>query len=100
MQTNHYLQNNYAFSPATSQKLLTLFLELPDGAQIISLRPLFHKSARKRADSLEAILDQGPKRSFGTGSVSWTHQGGNYYSEFPFTFYIEFSLMLVNSNYY
>ena len=64
--------NNYAFSSATNQALLTLFLDLKDGAKIVSLKPFVNPKGRKnRGYGIETILRQGQMHRFGSDCVSW-----------------------------
>lgn len=75
------LANNYAFDSALNQRLLALFLELQDGAKIISLRsfvPNGHRITERNAGSVESILKVQTHR-YPPGSVSWTGAAGYYY---------------------
>ncbi|KAL7414393.1 histone methylation protein DOT1-domain-containing protein [Mrakia frigida] len=73
--------NNYAFSSQLNEKLSLLFLDLKEGAQIISLRPFVNSDFRlneRTSSSPQAILSVKEYR-FSTQAVSWTHEGGIYY---------------------
>jgi len=76
------LCNNYAFTAELNDALLRLFLELPEGARVISLKSFVPvgKDGRVRGgrggvgEMLKVVTD-----SFGAGSVSWMPGGGEYY---------------------
>ncbi|KAF9581968.1 Nucleosomal histone H3-Lys79 methylase [Lunasporangiospora selenospora] len=75
------LVNNYAFDSALNQSLLQLFLDLKDGAKVISLKTfvsLDHKINVRNAGSVESIL-RVRKYPYYTNAVSWTHNGGEYF---------------------
>lgn len=72
------LVNNQAFTPELNDKLLTMFLDLKPGAQVVSLKPFVpegHKMAQRNVDS---IVNQFVQRSltYYSGYVSWSY-GGN-----------------------
>jgi H3 lysine-79-specific histone-lysine N-methyltransferase len=76
------LVNNYAFTPATNEALGWKFLDLKEGAAIVSLKPFVPSGFRiteRTVDSPIAILRQESPRRCPPGSVSWTAEGGNYY---------------------
>lgn len=73
--------NNYAFTPPLNQSLSLLFLDLKDGAQIVSLKPFVPADFRltqRTVGSSSAIL-RVEEREYGRGMVSWTERGGKYY---------------------
>ncbi|WFD33894.1 [histone H3]-lysine(4) N-trimethyltransferase [Malassezia cuniculi] len=75
------LVNNYAFSPRTNDTLSLLFLDLKDGARIVSLRrfvPHDFRLTERTLSSPMAILSV-EERSYSSGCVSWTAGGGKYY---------------------
>lgn len=75
------LVNNQVFSPKTNDSLTTLFLDLKEGAKIVSLKsfvPHGHKISARNADSVLNLLRVDKKEYF-SKCVSWTDQGGNYY---------------------
>ncbi|PWN99953.1 DOT1-domain-containing protein [Tilletiopsis washingtonensis] len=75
------LVNNYAFTAPTNERLSLLFLDLKDGAQIVSLKPFVPPDFRltqRTLDSPLAILSV-VQRSYGSGCVSWADGGGRYY---------------------
>ncbi|GAB5593563.1 Nucleosomal histone H3-Lys79 methylase [Umbelopsis nana] len=75
------LVNNYAFDSNQNQALCHLFLDLKEGAQIISLKsfvPIGHKLTERTAHAPESIL-RVKKYPYYTEAVSWTHNGGTYY---------------------
>ena len=76
------LCNNYAFTAELNDALLRLFLDLPEGAKIISLKSFVPvgKDGRLRGGrgGVGEMLKV-EKRSFGAGSVSWMPGGGEYY---------------------
>ncbi|CAO1636050.1 unnamed protein product [Parajaminaea phylloscopi] len=73
--------NNYAFTPPLNQSLSLLFLDLKDGAKIVSLKPFVPADFRlteRTLGSSSAIL-RVEEREYGRGMVSWTERGGKYY---------------------
>lgn len=73
--------NNYAFTPPLNQSLSLLFLDLKDGAKIVSLKPFVPADFRlteRTLGSSSAIL-RVEEREYGQGMVSWTERGGKYY---------------------
>jgi H3 lysine-79-specific histone-lysine N-methyltransferase len=72
---------SYAFTAPTNERLSLLFLDLKDGAQIVSLKPFVPPDFRltqRTLDSPLAILSV-VQRSYGSGCVSWADGGGRYY---------------------
>ncbi|MCJ1314672.1 Nucleosomal histone H3-Lys79 methylase [Agyrium rufum] len=75
------LVNNQAFTPALNEGLRGLFLDLKEGAQIVSLKsfvPAGHKITLRNIDSMCNVLDVKEKTYF-SGCVSWTNAPGSYY---------------------
>lgn len=75
------LVNNYAFDSALNQNLLQIFLDLKEGAKIISLKPFVtpdYKINARNIYSTESILTV-QKYSYWSQCVSWTDNGGDYY---------------------
>ncbi|TIA80544.1 hypothetical protein E3P98_02621 [Wallemia ichthyophaga] len=75
------LINNYAFSAQLNEQLSLLFLDLKDGAKIVSLKPFLPANFRisdATVNSPLAIL-QMQKGDYFPGSVSWTDKGDHYY---------------------
>lgn len=75
------LVNNYAFRPHTNDTLSLLFLDLKDGATIVSLRPFVPHDFRLTERTLSsplAILRMEEHR-YTSGCVSWAAGGGKYY---------------------
>ncbi|KAI9021200.1 histone methylation protein DOT1-domain-containing protein [Hyaloraphidium curvatum] len=73
--------NNYAFEPRLNQLCLAKFLDLKEGARVISLRSFVHQDRRinyRTADALESIF-RVKEFHFGTDMVSWTNEGGRYF---------------------
>ncbi|KAJ2004572.1 Nucleosomal histone H3-Lys79 methylase, partial [Coemansia thaxteri] len=75
------LVNNYAFDSTLNQNLLQLFLDLREGAQIISLKPFVtpdHKISARNIYSPESILKV-RRYPYWSQCVSWTDSGGEYF---------------------
>ena len=75
------LVNNQVFTPALNEGLTTLFLDLKDGCQVVSLKsfvPSDHKITARNLNSPYNVLRVKEKRYF-SNSVSWTDQGGAYF---------------------
>jgi H3 lysine-79-specific histone-lysine N-methyltransferase len=63
------------------QQLLQMFLDLPDGAKIMSLKnfvPKDHTITIRNADSCESILKV-REIPYAEGNVSWTNKAGYWY---------------------
>ena len=75
------LVNNKAFTPPLNNALVDLFLALPDGCRVVSLKSFvpdnWEIKARNDQDPRNVLHVQ--KRFYGTRSVSWTNDGGDYY---------------------
>ncbi|KAJ8608319.1 hypothetical protein MRB53_039741 [Persea americana] len=75
------LVNNQAFTPDLNDKLKTLFLELKDGARVVSLKnfvPGGWKLTERTCGEVTANLDV-QRKEYWRGCVSWTDQGGEYF---------------------
>lgn len=75
------LVNNQAFTPGLNEVLISMFLDLKDGAKIVSLKPFVpdgHKIAPRTIGSAVNSFVQ-KKYEYFSGSVSWTDQSGYYY---------------------
>lgn len=69
------------FSSELNERLSLLFLDLRQDAKIVSLKAFassFTLSAHNQHSPL-AILDQGRARKYGTKSVSWKSDGGEFF---------------------
>ncbi|KAG8530347.1 uncharacterized protein KY384_004849 [Bacidia gigantensis] len=75
------LVNNQAFQPEQNDKLIHLFLDLKDGATIVSLKsfaPVGQKNKSWNSGAIYNIFDVVEKRYY-DHSVSWTNASGTYY---------------------
>lgn len=75
------LVNNYAFDGKLNSHLIDIFLDLKEGARIVSLKsfvPSGHVISQHNIQSPVNLLRVEPKE-FPTGSVSWTIASGPYY---------------------
>ncbi|EME47625.1 hypothetical protein DOTSEDRAFT_69543 [Dothistroma septosporum NZE10] len=75
------LVNNQAFTPQLNDALINMFLDLKEGAQIVSLKPFVpegHKIAQRNVASVVNHFVQ-QRFEYFSESVSWTGQGGYYY---------------------
>lgn len=76
------LVNNQAFTPALNEKLINMFLDLKEGAQVVSLKPFVpegHKMALRNIDNVVNQFRQ-EKLQYWSSSVSWSHNGnGSWY---------------------
>lgn len=75
------LVNNFAFEPDLNQKLLDIFLDLKEGAQIFSLKPFVpanHVITTRNAENPVNRLRM-VEREYFSREVSWTDSGGKYY---------------------
>jgi len=76
------LCNNYAFTAELNDALLRLFLDLPDGAKVISLKsfvPVAKDGRVRGGRGGVGEMFKVTKEWFGAGSVSWMPGGGEYY---------------------
>lgn len=78
---NLVLVNNYAFKPQTNDTLSLLFLDLMDGAMVVSLRPFVPPDFRltERTLSSPAAILRMEERTYTSGCVSWKAGSGKYY---------------------
>ena len=75
------LVNNQAFTPTLNEDLTNLFLDLKDGAMVVSLKsfkPEGHKNEALTAGAIYNILNV-VKKEYHSEHVSWTDAEGNYY---------------------
>ena len=75
------LVNNQAFTPALNDQLTYHFLDLKDGAKVVSLKsfaPTGQQGQSRSAGAIHNILDVSEKRYY-SGCVSWTNASGTYY---------------------
>ncbi|KAK5118929.1 hypothetical protein LTR62_000140 [Meristemomyces frigidus] len=76
------LVNNQAFTPELNEQLIYMFLDLKEGAKVVSLKPFIpdgHKMAERNIESVMNRFVQ-RKETYYTDSVSWSWQGnGNWY---------------------
>ena len=75
------LTRSYAFRPHTNETLSLQFLDLKDGAVIVSLRPFVPHDFRLTERTLSSPLAilRVEKRRYTSGCVSWTAGGGEYF---------------------
>ena len=75
------LVNNQAFQPDLNENLTTLFLDLKEGAKVISLKsfaPVGLKNQSRNAGAIYNILDV-TEKAYYDKCVSWTNNPGTYY---------------------
>ena len=75
------LVNNQAFTPKLNEDLTNLFLDLKEGAKVISLKsfvPHGHKISQKNLSAACNHLEVVPKTYY-SACVSWTDAPGTYY---------------------
>ena len=75
------LVNNQAFTPALNDKLRDMFLDLKNGCQVVSLKPLVpegHKISMRNISSVANLFVQ-QRYDYFSKCVSWTDQHGHYY---------------------
>jgi len=75
------LVNNQAFTPSLNEDLTNLFLDLKEGAKVISLKsfvPMGQKNQAKNSGAIYNILDVTEKWYY-SACVSWTDAAGTYY---------------------
>ncbi|KAI9711862.1 MAG: Nucleosomal histone H3-Lys79 methylase [Bogoriella megaspora] len=77
------LVNNEKFQPALNDTLLQMFLDLKDGARIISLKPFAPEGKKvkvnERNENAVTNLLRSERKYWGSGSVSWTDAPGEYH---------------------
>lgn len=77
--------NNYVFLAETNASLSLMFLDLKEGARIVSLKPFVHGNSGtteitdRNAYSPESILVQSKPIVYNRGSVSWSDEPGKFY---------------------
>lgn len=75
------LINNQAFSPQLNGDITRLFLDLKDGARVVSLKsfvPSGWKFGPRTNNDVLALLDV-ERKEYWKGCVSWTDEGGEYF---------------------
>lgn len=82
-QADVVLVNNKVFSESLNEALRPKFLDLKEGAIVISLKSFVSEKQNSRlternVDDISTIFDVS-KRWFASGSVSWADSGGEYY---------------------
>ncbi|KAJ3054412.1 Nucleosomal histone H3-Lys79 methylase [Rhizophlyctis rosea] len=75
--------NNYAFSAELNQMILAKFLDLKEGAKVISLKSFVPgastgRLASRRSNAIESIFKV-KEMMFAQDSVSWMNEGGSYF---------------------
>lgn len=75
------LVNNQAFTPKLNELLIAMFLDLKDGAKIVSLKPFVPTDWRMMPRNLDSPLNLFTQKEYEyfSGNVSWTDQSGKYY---------------------
>ncbi|KAK7615506.1 S-adenosyl-L-methionine-dependent methyltransferase [Phyllosticta paracitricarpa] len=73
--------NNKAFSPKLNGALLDRFLDLKEGAKIVSLKPFVDPDHEIKSFNINdrVNLFRSVEREYFSDSVSWTNEGGKYY---------------------
>ncbi|KAB2576346.1 Histone methylation DOT1 [Lasiodiplodia theobromae] len=73
--------NNKAFSPQLNGALLDKFLDLKEGAKIVSLKPFVDPDHEIKSHNVNdrVNLFSCVEKEYFSGSVSWTDEGGKYY---------------------
>lgn len=75
------LINNQAFTPKLNDAITSLFLDLKNGARVVSLKsfmPAGWRFGPRTQNSVLALLAV-ERKEYWKGCVSWTDQGGEYY---------------------
>jgi H3 lysine-79-specific histone-lysine N-methyltransferase len=75
------LVNNQAFTATLNETLLSMFLDLKEGCQVVSLKPFVpvgHKINMRNVDSPVNMFVQREAEYF-SNRVSWTDRSGTYY---------------------
>lgn len=76
------LVNNQAFTPALNDVLISMFLDLKEGCQVVSLKPFMqpgHKISMRNVDSPVNMFVQ-KEGTYFSEMVSWTDCAGTYYT--------------------
>lgn len=71
--------NNYIFDAELNQAILDKFLDLKDGAKVISLKSFAPKIGGRNSGSIGAIFADSQEYFFGRDRVSWTSEGGSFF---------------------
>ncbi|KAL9105371.1 MAG: hypothetical protein Q9227_009459 [Pyrenula ochraceoflavens] len=72
------LVNNQAFTPKLNDDLKRCFLDMKEGAQIVSLKGFVGEASKRNVgDVMNVFFDE--KKEFFSGSVSWTDAPGTYH---------------------
>ncbi|KAJ7232841.1 S-adenosyl-L-methionine-dependent methyltransferase [Mycena haematopus] len=81
-QADVVLVDNKVFEQSLNEQLRPKFLDLKEGAYVVSLAPfvpsLNARVTERNVDDISAIFDV-TERSYHSGSVSWGNNGGTYY---------------------
>ncbi|KAJ7293938.1 S-adenosyl-L-methionine-dependent methyltransferase [Mycena rebaudengoi] len=81
-QADVVLVDNKVFEQSLNEQLRPKFLDLKEGAYVVSLAPfvpsLNARFTERNVDDISAIFDV-TERSYHSGSVSWGNSGGTYY---------------------
>ncbi|KAJ6577112.1 S-adenosyl-L-methionine-dependent methyltransferase, partial [Mycena sp. CBHHK59/15] len=81
-QADVLLVDNKVFEQSLNEQLRPKFLDLKEGAYVVSLAPfvpsLNARFTERNVDDISAIFDV-TERSYHSGSVSWGNSGGSYY---------------------
>lgn len=75
------LINNQAFNPSLNDTLTSLFLDMKEGARIVSLRsfvPAGWRLVERNRDSIIGVLEV-TRKEYWSGCVSWKPEGGEYF---------------------
>lgn len=75
------LVNNQAFNPDLNDKLLMKFLDLKEGARVVSLKsfvPSGWEIKKRNMEDPRNVL-KSSRREYWSGSVSWTDRGGEWF---------------------
>jgi len=76
------LVDNKVFEESLNEALRPKFLDLKEGAIVISLKPFVSsinaRLTKRNVDDISAIFDV-TERPYHSGSVSWGNNGGTYY---------------------
>ncbi|KAK9458532.1 histone methylation protein DOT1-domain-containing protein [Lipomyces oligophaga] len=76
------LVNNYAFDAELNDNLVNMFLDLREGAKVVSLKtfaPVGHKISAHNSEATINMLSGVQELEFFSNSVSWTNSPGKYY---------------------
>lgn len=76
------LVNNQAFNPDLNANLITMFLDLKDGCQIVSLKPFKPEGLEMKESNINDLAHtfvNERKENYWSDSVSWTDAPGSYH---------------------